>query len=80
MDAETVSDTVITLPVNFNDSQRPATKDGGRIAGLLQRLENLTQDWQAVKAELEAINNSDLAAINAWTTANQVRYVANPGS
>ncbi len=48
--------------------------------GSLQRLEDLKQDWQAVKAELEAINNSDLAAINAWATANQVRFVANPGS
>ena len=40
----------------------------------------LKQDWQAVKAELDAINSSDLAAINAWATAKQVRYVDNPGS
>jgi len=31
---ETVSDAVITVPAYFNDSQRQATKDAGRIAGL----------------------------------------------
>ena len=31
---ETVSDAVITVPAYFNDSQRQATKDAGRIARL----------------------------------------------
>ena len=31
---ETVSDAVITVPAYFNDSQRQATKDAGKIAGL----------------------------------------------
>jgi molecular chaperone DnaK len=31
---ETISDAVITVPAYFNDSQRQATKDAGRIAGL----------------------------------------------
>mgnify|MGYP001792397191 CR=1 FL=1 len=31
---EKVSDAVITVPAYFNDSQRQATKDAGRIAGL----------------------------------------------
>jgi molecular chaperone DnaK len=31
---EAVSDAVITVPAYFNDSQRQATKDAGRIAGL----------------------------------------------
>src|ERR1700743_1980843 len=31
---ETVKEAVITVPAYFNDSQRQATKDGGRIAGL----------------------------------------------
>src|SRR5437762_6562615 len=31
---ETVTKAVITVPAYFNDSQRQATKDGGRIAGL----------------------------------------------
>ena len=31
---ETIADAVITVPAYFNDSQRQATKDAGRIAGL----------------------------------------------
>src|SRR6202167_3228949 len=31
---ETVTEAVITVPAYFNDSQRPATKDAGKIAGL----------------------------------------------
>jgi molecular chaperone DnaK len=31
---EEVTEAVITVPAYFNDSQRPATKDAGRIAGL----------------------------------------------
>ena len=31
---ETVTDAVITVPANFNDAQRQATKDAGKIAGL----------------------------------------------
>jgi len=31
---EKVSDAVITVPAYFNDAQRQATKDAGRIAGL----------------------------------------------
>ncbi|MEZ4820289.1 MAG: Hsp70 family protein [Bdellovibrionota bacterium] len=30
----TVSEAVITVPAYFNDSQRQATKDAGKIAGL----------------------------------------------
>ncbi len=38
---EPVSDAVITVPAYFNDSQRQATKDAGRIAGLnVQRIIN----------------------------------------
>ena len=31
---ETVTDAVITVPAYFNDAQRQATKDAGKIAGL----------------------------------------------
>jgi molecular chaperone DnaK len=31
---ETITQAVITVPAYFNDSQRQATKDAGRIAGL----------------------------------------------
>ncbi|NTV13209.1 MAG: molecular chaperone DnaK [Desulfobulbaceae bacterium] len=38
---EAVTDAVITVPAYFNDSQRQATKDAGRIAGLnVQRIIN----------------------------------------
>jgi len=38
---ENVTDAVITVPAYFNDSQRQATKDAGRIAGLnVQRIIN----------------------------------------
>lgn len=38
---ETVSDAVITVPAYFDDAQRQATKDAGRIAGLnVQRIIN----------------------------------------
>jgi len=35
---ETVTDAVITVPAYFNDSQRQATKDAGKIAGLNVKL------------------------------------------
>lgn len=31
---EEITDAVITVPAYFNDAQRQATKDAGRIAGL----------------------------------------------
>src|SRR5579862_2276271 len=38
---ETVSDAVVTVPAYFNDAQRQATKDAGKIAGLnVQRIIN----------------------------------------
>ncbi len=38
---ETITEAVITVPAYFNDSQRQATKDAGRIAGLnVQRIIN----------------------------------------
>src|SRR5207253_2511218 len=37
----TVTDAVVTVPAYFNDSQRNATKDAGKIAGLnVQRIIN----------------------------------------
>jgi molecular chaperone DnaK len=34
---EKITQTVITVPAYFNDSQRNATKDAGRIAGMEHR-------------------------------------------
>ncbi|MGC3376729.1 Hsp70 family protein, partial [Pseudomonas aeruginosa] len=35
---EPVTQAVITVPANFNDTQRQSTKDAGRIAGLVVKL------------------------------------------
>ncbi len=37
---EKVSDAVITVPAYFNDSQRQATKDAGKIAGLQRQTDH----------------------------------------
>jgi len=39
---EKVSEAIVTVPAYFNDSQRQATKDAGRIAGLEYRSTGLT--------------------------------------
>ena len=40
---EDISEAVITVPAYFNDSQRQATKDAGKIAGLdVKRIINET--------------------------------------
>ena len=53
---ETVSEAVITVPAYFNDSQRQATKDAGKIAGLdVKRIINeptaaaLAMVWNIIK-------------------------------
>jgi len=59
---ETVSEAVITVPAYFNDAQRQATKDAGRIAGLeVKRIVNeptaaaLAYGLDAKKNELIAV-------------------------
>ena len=48
---ETVTEAVITVPAYFNDSQRQATKDAGRIAGLeVKRIINEPTTWVAVRS------------------------------
>ena len=39
---EDVTDAVITVPAYFNDSQRQATKDAGKIAGILRKMPTST--------------------------------------
>ena len=34
LNSETITQAVITVPAYFNDAQRQATKDAGKIAGL----------------------------------------------
>jgi len=59
---ETVSEAVITVPAYFNDAQRQATKDAGRIAGLeVKRIVNeptaaaLAYGLDAKKSEIIAV-------------------------
>ncbi|AKU91115.1 molecular chaperone DnaK [Vulgatibacter incomptus] len=59
---ETVTEAVITVPAYFNDAQRQATKDAGRIAGLdVKRIVNeptaaaLAYGLDAKKSELIAV-------------------------
>ncbi len=54
---ETVTDAVITVPAYFNDAQRQATKDAGKIAGLnVQRIIN--EPTLAKSMPLSFINSS----------------------
>src|SRR5437899_8383482 len=44
-----VTEAVITVPAYFNDSQRQATKDAGKIAGLDVRSEEHTSELQSLR-------------------------------
>ncbi len=45
-------------------------------AGSIERLAEMTAEWQQRKAEIAAIHASDIAAVNAWARANGVPHVA----
>ncbi len=45
-------------------------------AGSLERLADVTAQWQERKAELTAIVASDIAAVNAWARANGIPHVS----
>jgi molecular chaperone DnaK len=49
---ETVSEAVITVPAYFNDSQRQATKDAGRIAGLAYGMDKKRGDQKIAVYDL----------------------------
>ena len=75
---EPVTDAVITVPAYFNDSQRQATKDAGRIAGLnVQRIINeptaaaLAYGLDKKKSEKVAVfdlggGTFDVSILNVW--------------
>ena len=55
---EPVTEAVITVPAYFNDSQRQATKDAGRIAGLeVKRIINEPTEEGVVDAEFEEVKD-----------------------
>jgi len=47
---ETVTEAVITVPAYFNDAQRQATKDAGKIAGLDVLVHSTFPFWKSTKA------------------------------
>jgi hypothetical protein len=47
--------------------------------GSLQRLEDLKVQWREQTMELEAINASDIATVNAWAQNSGVPHVSPPG-
>jgi len=67
---EKVTSTVITVPAYFNDSQRQATRDAGKIAGLdvlriingrdRQSLQRLTEAAEKAKIELSGVSVTDI--------------------
>jgi len=48
-------------------------------AGSLQRLEDLKVQWSKRRLELDAINASDISAVNAWAQNNGVAHISPPG-
>lgn len=46
--------------------------------GALQRLDDLQDEWAALKAELDAIKSNHIEPINDWANSNNVRYVVSP--
>jgi len=47
-------------------------------AGALERLGDLQGEWSQLRTELEAINASDVAAVNSWARSNDVPHVSPP--
>ncbi len=48
-------------------------------AGAFERLGDLQAEWAALEAELQEIEESDVAAVNRWAQDNAVPHVAPPG-
>jgi photosystem II stability/assembly factor-like uncharacterized protein len=46
--------------------------------GALDRLADVTTEWQQLKAELASINAQHIEPINSWAEANNVRHVISP--
>ena len=56
---EAVTEAVVTVPAYFNDSQRQATKDAGKIAGLVVK---------------RIINETDSSSPCLWHGQEEWRY------
>ena len=60
---EKITQAVITVPAYFNDAQRQATKDAGKIAGLEVKLAEAAEDFGAAAECLEEACQQVLAAV-----------------
>ena len=47
-------------------------------AGALERLADLRAEWDALRAELDAIASTDIAAVNQWARDNTVPHISLP--
>ena len=72
-----VKEAVITVPAYFNDSQRQATKDAGKIAGLeVKRIIN-EPTAAALAYGLESKKEEKEKMLNAWITIQRGHAIAN---
>ena len=76
---EEVTEAVITVPAYFNDSQRQATKDAGRIAGLeVKRIINgprlrLRLVWTRPGARIARLPSTTWAAAHSTSRSSRLR-------
>jgi hypothetical protein len=47
-------------------------------AGALERLADLETEWDALRAKLDAITTSDVAAVNQWARENTIPHISLP--
>jgi len=47
-------------------------------AGALERLADLEAEWDALRAKLDAITSSDVAAVNQWARENTIPHISLP--
>src|SRR4026208_1250279 len=77
---EPVTDAIITVPAYFDDTQRQATKDAGKIAGLtVERIINeptaAALAYALGKSEVERIARYDLGGGTCDTSTHETKHV-----
>jgi actin-like ATPase involved in cell morphogenesis len=81
--SEDVTQAVITVPAYFNDAQRQATKDAGRIAGLevLRIINEPTAAALAYGMDKKKVNQKvvvyDLPSLSSWTKQPLISVMGN---
>ena len=63
---EPVTEAVITVPAYFNDAQRQATKDAGRIAGPVKRIINEPTAAALAYGLDKEVGNRTIAVYDRW--------------